>query len=299
MRRRSRRQNPNKQFLILAAAAGIGAAFLFSRKTPSSVSSTSLLGTKGSSPSTPPGPVGSPSRSFALRNFIPIKGGDPAFAVPIGTSTALLNRVGCLIGSVTMAVNFLYNKNLTPLDANEVGKKTSGAFIGANTNATILGGAMNVDVPYKFQMRGSPPQDFKKRIEDTLKNSGVCILHVDYDSEQPGGDPNGDHFIVLLDQQGVDPKAREAVERSSVELTAALAKTSTPEGRASLQSEIDRLKSQLAMPGGAFVCADPASGKFRLLNPQTLQGPGIGKQTYSVVAVMPVFRKGETPASLA
>lgn len=291
--RRAARSNPSSK-LILGALAGVAALVFLTRKGGAG---------GGGSGARPSGPPGSPERTFALRNFVPIRGGDPAFAVPIGTSTAMLNRVGCLIGSVTMAVNYLLGKNASPLDANEIGKRTPGAFNGANTNATVLGGAMGLDLPYKHQLRKNggtaTTQDMKRRIDDTLRKGGVVILHVDYDSEQPGGDPNGDHFILLLDQQGVDPKIRESMQTSVAALTDALAKTTSPEAKAGLQREIDRLKDALAVPGGSYICADPSGGKFRALNPNTLMGPGVGRQPYSVVAVLPVFRSGEAPANLA
>jgi hypothetical protein len=284
------RSNPSSK-LILGALAGVVALALLTRKGSSA----------GGSGARPSGPPGSPERTFALRNFVPIVGGDPAFAVPIGTSTAMLNRVGCLIGSVTMAVNYLFSKNLSPLDANEVGKRTKGAFQGANTDPTILGAAMGLDVPYKLQLRtrsGATTDAMRKRIEDTLRKGGVVIIHVDYDSQTTGGDPNGDHFILLLDQQGADPKARESMQASVAALTDAAAKTASAEAKAGLQKEIDRLKAALAIPGGNFICADPAGGKFRALSPIDLTGAGFGKQPYRVVGVLPAFRSGEAPATL-
>lgn len=296
-----RRRNPAvSPKLILAALAGVVAVVFLTRRGSGTSAAGQLGG--GGSPTPASGPAGSPQRTFALRNFTPIRGGDPAFAVPIGTSSAMLNKVGCLIGSVTMGVNYLLGKNLTPLDANEVGKRTPGAFTGANTNPTVLGAAMGIDVPYKHQLRKNggtaTTQDMKRRIDDTLRKGGVVILHVDYDSEQPGGDPNGDHFIILLDQQGVDPKTRESMQASVAALTDAAAKAG-PDAKAGLQAEIDRLKAALAIPGGDYICADPAGGKFRAMNPNTLMGPGVGRQPYSVVAVFPTFRSGEAPATLA
>lgn len=78
MRRRPR-QNPKKQFLILAAAAGIGAAFLFARKpdrTPSgagAAGAASLVGAGGL-----PGPLGV----------------EPASAAPVGASVMPVFRKG-------------------------------------------------------------------------------------------------------------------------------------------------------------------------------------------------------------
>lgn len=286
--RRAARSNPSTK-LILGALAGVAALAFLTRKGG------------GGSGARPSGPPGSPGRTFALRNFTPIVGGDPAFAVPIGTSTAMLNKVGCLIGSVTMAVNYLLGKSLTPLDANEIGKRTKGAFQGANTDPTILGAAMGIDVPYKLQLRtrsGATTEAMRKRIEDTLRKGGIAIIHVDYDSQTTGGDPNGDHFILLLDQQGADPKARESMQASVAALTDAVAKTTSPEAKAGLQKEIDRLKAALAVPGGDYICADPAGGKFRALSPIDLTGAGFGRQPYRVVGVLPTFRSGEAPATL-
>lgn len=291
--------NPRAKLLFAAAAGALALVFL-TRKS-SDASGNTFPGAPPGAPLPPPsslGPAGSTLRTFRLRNFKPIVGGDPAFAVPIGTSSAMLNKVGCLIGSVTMGVNYLLDKSLTPLDANEVGKRTRGAFNGANTDPTILGAAMGLDIPYRLQLRRATMQDYKKRIEETLRRGGVCIIHVDYDSVTPGGDPNGDHFIILLDQQGMDPQSRVAAENTLAALTDAQSKAKTPESRAALQPEINRLQNELSKPGGDFICADPAGGKFRSLNAKTLQGAGFGNKIYNVVGVLPVFRAGEAPTVL-
>lgn len=52
------------------------------------------------------------------------------------------------------------------------------------------------------------------------------------------------------------------------------------------------------MNEGQYVCADPATGNYTAIDPNTLKGPGYSGKTYTVLGVAPVFRKNDAPATL-
>jgi hypothetical protein len=243
-------------------------------------------------------PPGSPKRTAALTNFRFLRQADPAWSrVPIGNSTSTLGNVGCLLTSLTMISNFLRGTSLTPPDTNDIGKRTPGSFQGANTVIDTLAGGIGLTAPEGLRKRAGTAHTndaLRALIEATLLKGGVPILHVDHD----GSFNSGEHFIVCLDQQGVDPKLRVNLQQSLNDLTAARNSAKTPEAKTALQSTIDRVTADLSKPGGAFLCADPATGQMTAIDYTSLTGPGFSRKTYKVVGVVPVFRKGEAPATL-
>lgn len=49
---------------------------------------------------------------------------------------------------------------------------------------------------------------------------------------------------------------------------------------------------------GQYICADPATGNYTTIDPGTMKGPGFSGKTYTVLGVIPVFRKNQVPATL-
>ena len=231
-------------------------------------------------------------------NFRFLRQADPAWSrVPIGNSTSTIGNVGCLLTALTMISNFLRGTSLTPPDTNEIGKRTPGSFQGANTVIATLATSIGLAAPEGLRKRAGTAHTndaLRALIEATLRKGGVPILHVDHDRSFT----SGEHFIVCLDQQGVDPKMRESIQQSLSALTEARNAAKTPEARGALQANIDRLTADLSKPSGAFLCADPATAKLIPIDYTSLTGPGFSGKTYKVVGVVPVFRKGEAPATL-
>lgn len=278
-----RRNGPPPWGIVLGAAVAVGLAVVLGKKT------------SGSGSNTP----GSPERTFALQNFRLLRQADPEWSrVKIGNSTSTIGNVGCLLTSLTMISNFLRGTFLTPPDTNEIGKKTPGAFQGAETVINTLAGAIGLTAPEQLRKRaGKNHTDdvLRSLIQNTLLKGGIPILHVDHD----GSFNSGEHFIVCLDQQGVDPKMRQSLQQSLNQLTEARNAAKTTEAKNALQSTIDRVTADLSKPSGAFLCADPATGKLTAIDPKVLTGAGYSPgKTYKVVGVVPVFRKNEAPATL-
>jgi hypothetical protein len=287
MKRRRRNGGP-PWGLILGAAVAVVVAVMLGKKA----SDAADAGAAGLDP------PGSPKRTAALTNFRFLRQADPAWSrVPIGNSTSTLGNVGCLLTSLTMISNFLRGSHLTPPDTNDIGKRTPGSFQGANTVIDVLAGGIGLTAPEGLRKRAGTAHTndaLRALIEATLLKGGVPILHVDHD----GSFNSGEHFIVCLDQQGVDPKLRVNLQQSLNDLTAARNSAKTPEAKNALQGTIDRVTADLSKPGGAFLCADPATGKLTTIDYTSLTGPGFSRKTYKVVGVVPVFRKGEAPATL-
>jgi hypothetical protein len=285
MKRRRRNGGP-PWGLILGAAVAVGVAVMLGKKASDAADAA------GSNP------PGSPKRTFALTNFRFLRQADPAWSrVPIGNSNSTLGNVGCLLTSLTMISNFLRGGHLTPPDTNDIGKRTPGSFQGANTVIDVLAGGIGLTAPEGLRKRAGTAHTndaLRALIEATLLKGGVPILHVDHD----GSFNSGEHFIVCLDQQGADPKARASLQESLNALTESRNAAKTPEAKNALQGTIDRVTADLSKPGGAFLCADPATGNLTTIDYTSLTGPGFSGKTYKVVGVVPVFRKGEAPATL-
>ena len=178
--------------------------------------------------------------------------------VNIGTSTAKIGKVGCLISCLAIVTNRLRGTRINPLDVNEAGKRTPGAFNGANTNMTVIAPALGMSAPDKLRLRrstGATVDQLRQRAVDTLQAGGLPIFHVDY-NRNVKMDFVGDHFVACV---GV---------------------LTIPEY------------------GITFLCADPATGTVRPVFAETMTGPGLGGTDYLVVSVAPVFRAGSAPQAL-
>lgn len=238
---------------LLLLGAGALALALFSKKSDASAASAAAAS----------GPVRSSGSgkgmTFDVPGVVVFTGKGPWRDVNIGTSTAKIGQVGCLISCLAMVTNRLRGTTFNPLDVNEIGKRTPGAFNGANTNMTVLAPAMGCEAPDRLRLRrstGATIDQLRQRAVDTLQRGGLPIFHVDY-NRNVKQDFVGDHFIACVGVLNI------------------------PEY------------------GVTFLCADPATGNIRPLFAETMTGPGLGGTDYLVVSVAPVFRAGAAPTALA
>lgn len=237
--------------------------------------------------------------TFALRNFRPLRQADAVWKdILIGASSKTIGAVGCLLTALTMASNYLRGTSLTPPDTNEIGKMHPGSFSGANTVISTLAAAIGLGAPESLRLRSGSVSSLRARIDSTLSRGGVAILAVDY-NRSGTGNLEGDHFILCLDQQAINPKDRAAAQESLDALLQSQRNAPTKESAAALQPTIDRLRATVAARSGAFLCADPATGTIIPIDAETLTGPSFKRGTpYLVVGVAPVFRKDNIPSSL-
>lgn len=224
-----------------------------------------LLSKKGGAGATAAasGPIRSSGSGRGMTFDIPgvtvFTGKGPWRDVNIGNSTAKIGKVGCLISCLATMANRMRGTSFDPLSVNEIGKRTPGAFNGANTNMTVLAPALGIEAPDRMRLRrstGATIDQLRQRALDTVQKGGLPIFHVDY-NRNVKQDFIGDHFIACV------------------------AVMTLPEY------------------GVTFLCGDPATGTIRPIFAETMTGPGLSGTDYLVVSVAPVFPAGATPQTLA
>jgi hypothetical protein len=119
--------------------------------------------------------------------------GDPQWAKQtVGFSTQTMENVGCVLTALTIAINALTGRALTPVQVNDTAKANS-AFTGA--------GIISGDVAKLFGCRKTTPitdsrnvPEIRALIDDTLAKGGLALVRVDYEL----GTPNSNHTIVCF-----------------------------------------------------------------------------------------------------
>ena len=121
-------------------------------------------------------------------------GGDP-----LGKGTLTISRAGCLLTSLTRAVNSLLGQSLTPGDVNKILQGRDNAWApassGMNRSNMVLDNAVPaVGLRIVERLRNSfhKVSDIKRVVDQALQAGNVAIVHMTKD-----GDASGDHFVLV------------------------------------------------------------------------------------------------------
>lgn len=194
-------------------------------------------------------------RGNGLSNVVPLNQGDGRWShTPLGKSSEFtLGGAGCMVTSMTMAVNALTHDTLTPdiAQAAALGYD-SNSFSGAGLNLPIAADALDCYAPESERLHDyqhASLDALRSRLDSALGKRGGALAHITKDSPSPPTAPpnfqsDGQHFILIYKRSGAD-----------------------------------------------YLAADPATGTVIKINRQTLQGrnPGWNK-SYLVLGVAPIYK---------
>lgn len=128
--------------------------------------------------------------------------------VKLGKGNATIGRAGCLLVCLTEAIRLLANRSqLLPTTVNDTAIAAEayvGSLIVLDKAARAYG--LTADARDKVELPLSVGN--RQPLIDGIKRAlgaGLGIIHIDHDSETPGGDVDGDHFILAtcVDALGV------------------------------------------------------------------------------------------------
>lgn len=125
----------------------------------------------------------------------------------LGDGTSTIGRAGCLLCCLTEAANRLGTiAHRDPRDVNVLGR-TAGAFSGSNALTEKLGRCVGLQVDPRID---GPADVLSKIVQAKLAMHKLLLLHVDHDSTKAKGDPEADHWVLAIEQNGnsivyVDP----------------------------------------------------------------------------------------------
>lgn len=175
-----------------------------------------------------------------------------------------LGWYACAASSFAWLCNALgVTKHATPRSMNNFLKGIPGAFVDRNGNPGVL---LNFEIAAKAVGLKAPDAERTRApfgdpklvtAADAALQKGLAAFHVDHNSDVPGGDKNGDHFIAVAAHVG-----------------ASIAEDGT------------------AIPEH-YLCMDPAPGATCRLDAKSLQGTSAwnGKaKHFKVVSVIPVYK---------
>ena len=118
----------------------------------------------------------------------------------LGAGPSTIGRGGCLLCCLTMAARRLQTRPaLIPPHANKQFQDAAvydGDRLRIHDAAPVLG----LLAPLSERVMGRPGDPhIKDAIRDAFGADGLAVLHVDYDGEKPGGDVDGDHFVLAVE----------------------------------------------------------------------------------------------------
>ena len=129
------------------------------------------------------------------------QGGKPHGQQFVGLGIETFARVGCVVTSVAIALRLLGARaGAMPIEVQNRGLAAGGVWA-KNSSACSVRGLIDAqrdlisgqDFPGPGQHAAA--DSILRIVEATLKAGGVCLLHVDHDSDR-GGDILGDHWVV-------------------------------------------------------------------------------------------------------
>ena len=138
-------------------------------------------------------------RKFPSSNGYPVYAqgsGEPWAKKTAGTGT--MGAYGCAVTAVTMAINGITGKTVTPGDMSDhVSNK--GGFSKAGVSWETMGSVVKPGVEVKRHQSGTFPPD---KIDKELAAGRPVAVHVDYktgrgQNSRPGHDNQGDHWILI------------------------------------------------------------------------------------------------------
>ena len=120
--------------------------------------------------------------------------------IALGSGPSTIGRGGCLLVCLTMAARRLQTRPaLIPPHANKQFQDAAvydGDRLRIHDAAPVLG----LLAPLSERVTGQPGStQIKDAVRDAFGADGLAILHVDYDGDKPGGDVEGDHFILAVE----------------------------------------------------------------------------------------------------
>lgn len=131
-------------------------------------------------------------------------------SILLGDGPGRIGRSGCLLVVLTQAARHMGTRpDLLPPHLNEQARQAH-AFKGDRLvvpDAARLVGL--VTDPATWTNAAHTPEEHRQAITGSLGGgaaAGCCILHVDHDETKPGGDLEGDHFVLGVELSG--PPAR-------------------------------------------------------------------------------------------
>ena len=120
--------------------------------------------------------------------------------ITLGAGPSTIGRAGCLLVCLVMAARRLQTRPaLIPPHANKAFQDAAvydGDRLRVHDAAPVLG----LVAPLSERVTGNPGSaQIKDTVRDAFGADGLAILHVDYDGDKPGGDIDGDHFILAVE----------------------------------------------------------------------------------------------------
>lgn len=118
-------------------------------------------------------------------------------SLTLGEGPATIGRGGCLLLCLTMAARILGTRpSILPVHANLEFLDVN-AFHGDALVIHLAAPTLGLDAPLKERVKAPPGSGvLRDATEDALFSGSLAILHVDHDGDRPGGDVDGDHFIL-------------------------------------------------------------------------------------------------------
>lgn len=111
---------------------------------------------------------------------------DPRWSkVMLGFGPGTIGRYGCALVSICQAAGFLRNVELLPPHLNAMGRDSK-AFQGELIIWASIGRAAGLDIRSLVVGDG-----LKNTIAATIRDKGVCLLHVDHRNDE-----RGDHWVL-------------------------------------------------------------------------------------------------------
>lgn len=123
--------------------------------------------------------------------------------VTLGEGPSTIGRGGCLLCCLTMAARELGTRpSLLPVHAN-LEFLDAGAFHGDALVIHLAAPTIGLDAPLADRVKAPPGSGaLRDAVEDAIFAGGLAILHVDHDGDRPGGDADGDHFVLAHKIEG-------------------------------------------------------------------------------------------------
>lgn len=121
-------------------------------------------------------------------------------ATPLGRSSEFnIGGAGCMLTSLTMAVNAFTKDTLTPDVAQAAALSISaGSFDGPNLVLQTAADALGISAPESERLHdGAPLASMRQRLKDTLAKKGMAVVHVAKDFSA-----TGEHFILVYKTKG-------------------------------------------------------------------------------------------------
>ncbi len=136
----------------------------------------------------------------------------------LGFGSSTIGRGGCLITALTMAVNAILGRSLSPADVNQIGRNV-GAFAPNSSDVDPAQLARALGLKIGERIRGMPDDlgNMIRVVDEALLAGGLAVVHVDHE-----GDRDGDHFIVINAKTASGYTAVDPVNAKTIPLTAGL-----------------------------------------------------------------------------